>query len=395
MSDLLDRGDTALDRWKAGPRQAALAKLLGEPPVGVLLERVHFPGKRPVQLVYAAKLRSGLVCSVLAESCRDPQDGAARTIASLRKSRNGQRSALNRPAVVADSESGMILRNPGLDDRLPGLRLLYDGSFARDVVETLTGRDHPGPITTRLMAHRLGKRAVVRIDLGDRRLFARLHATKSDDGARRLERHRAVWATLFPGDPLAIPEPLGARPDIGLSLFGELPGRPPQLDRDHEAVARSLATLRDLDLSDLQIHAGADEAVILRAWRDRCRRYLPGLASIVAPTMDRICGQLEASAATPRPCHRDLHEKQILVSPKTAGILDFDTLSLADPALDPGNLLAHLFLARIDEGPLARSLGGPNVALWRRAALLRLAMIYAFTATPDAEIRRLLKEAEG
>ena len=102
---------------------------------------------------------------------------------------------------------------------------------------------------------------------------------------------------------------------------------------------------------------------------------------------------LETSTAALKPCHRDLHEKQILVTARGAGFLDFDTLSLADPALDAGNLLAHLFFAGVDENPLARELAGANVALWRRATLLRLAMIYAFTTTPHATIRRLLNEA--
>ena len=78
-----------------------------------------------------------------------------------------------------------------------------------------------------------------------------------------------------------------------------------------------------------------------------------------------------------------------------AGFLDFDTLSLADQALDPGNLLAHLLFAAVDEGPLARALAGPGVDLWRRAALLRLAMIYAFTSMSPVFIRRLIREAAG
>lgn len=76
-----------------------------------------------------------------------------------------------------------------------------------------------------------------------------------------------------------------------------------------------------------------------------------------------------------------------------AGFLDFDTLCLSDPALDPGNLLAHLFLAGIDEVPLRAAFDGPGIGLWRRAALFRLALIYAATSTPDAALHRLLEEA--
>src|SRR5690606_13878369 len=120
------------------------------------------------------------------------------------------------------------------------------------------------------------------------------------------------------------------------------------------AIALSLASLRGLELTEVPIHSGADEAAILREWYSRCRAYVPDIADTIAPGLDRVCGALETSPGTLKPCHRDLHERQILVAGHIAGFLDFDTLSLADPALDPGNLLAHLFFAGIDEGPIAR-----------------------------------------
>lgn len=394
MSDVLDR-HSALARWKTGPDRDALRQLFGEQPVTVRLDRVHFPDKRPVQLVYEAKMPSGLVCTILAESCPDDPCGcAAKATESLRKSRNGQREALEKAPIVADRTSRLVIRRPGLDERLPGLRILYDRAFAREIVESLTGQDHPGTVSTRLMAHRLGKRAVVRIDVGGKRVFARLRAIKSDNGERRLERHMAVWKALCPRGALAVPEPLGAEPDIGLSLFGELSGLPPRFDRDHTAIAQALKTWQALDLSSLPIHTGADENAMLREWHTRCRTYLPELADSISPVLERLGNRLEAAGTPQSPCHRDLHEKQILVDGQRAGFLDFDTLSLADPALDPGNLLAHLFLAGIDERPLARAFDFANLALWRQAALLRLAMIYAFTATPAAAIQRLLKEAD-
>jgi hypothetical protein len=395
MTDILDRHGT-LDRWKAGPERAALVRLLGEAPVSIRLERVHFPGKRPVQLVYAATRRSGHVSPVLAEACADdPDSSAARSLASLRKSRNGQGSALATCPIVTDRASGLVLRRPGLDERLPGLRLLHDPDFASEIVSRLTGNSRIPRVRTQLMAHRLGKRAVLRLDLGDRCYFARLRPIKSGDGETRLARHIAVWEALGEGGPLAIPEPIETCPDIGLSLFGELPGRPPRFDRDHRAIALSLAALRSLELTDLPIHSGADEAVILRNWLTRCQSFLPDLAERIAPRLERVCALLGSSAAGPEPCHRDLHEKQILVDGSVAGILDFDTLSMADPALDPGNLLAHLFFAGHDERPLAQEFTYANLPLWRRAALLRLAMIHAFTSKPDASIRRLLREADS
>lgn len=42
--------------------------------------------------------------------------------------------------------------------------------------------------------------------------------------------------------------------------------------------------------------------------------------------------------------HRDLHDKQVLIDGEDVGMLDVDTLGMGDPALDLGNLLAHLDL---------------------------------------------------
>lgn len=47
--------------------------------------------------------------------------------------------------------------------------------------------------------------------------------------------------------------------------------------------------------------------------------------------------------------HRDLHDKQVLVEAGEVGLLDVDGLALGDPALDLGNLLAHLDL-RVAQG---------------------------------------------
>jgi len=394
MSAVMDRGETALNIWKRGPDGPALVALLGQCSLRLRLERVHFPGKRPIQLVYSARMPARKDAAFLAEYCPDgAEDVANRATASLGKTRNGQRSALSTFPIVADPATGLVLRRPGLDERLPGLRVLHDPAFARETIAGITGRD-PGKVTTQLMAHRLGKRAVIRITGANGSVFARVRAIKSDEGESRFARHRMIWEALDPGAPLAIPEPLGRLPQLGLSLFGELPGRAPGFSTDHIAVARALAALRALHLDGMPHHSGTDEARILQDWHDRCRAYRPDIASRVEPILARTCADLAETEAEVAPCHRDLHEKQILVRGNRAGFLDFDTLSLADPGLDPGNLLAHLFFAGLDEGPLRQALVGLDCGFWRRTALLRLAMIYAFTATPDAAIRRLIEEAE-
>ncbi len=394
MSAVLDRPIERIEAWKRGVSPQDVAPLLGEVPVGLRLERVHFPSRRPVQLTYAAMLRSGDTRTLFAEdSGAGTMRHASEVMASLGKSRHGQKAGLTRPAVLADEGRGLVWRRPGFDVRLSGLRLLYDAEGARRVVAELTGCD-PGQVTVDLVAHRLGKRAVLRIGTGQGDLYARLSAVKSGEGGNRLVRHTALWRALGPDAALRIPEPLGASPDLGVALFSALPGQPAAFGHEAaQAIARALETLRGLDLEDLPRHGGSDEAKLLQDWLGRCRAYLPDLAAMLDEPVAKVCDALLRCCTEFALCHRDLHEKQILLTGGVAGILDFDTLSRADPALDPGNLLAHLYLAGVDERPLHAALDLPGVDLWRSAALLRLAMIRAFTSIPDAAVRRLIDEA--
>ena len=382
--------------WERAPVHDAVALMLGERPASVTLERTHFPGERPVQLVFSAMMTDGRRKTVLAEICpEDPQGRAERLRATLSKSRHGQAAGMDSAAILAVREAGLVLRRPGLDERLPGLRLLHDAAFARAGMTQILGRD-AGPVDTRLVAHRLGKRAVLRIRGLGFEVYARLRPIKSGDGDSRLARHRALWCSLPAQGGLRIPKPLGALPLIGASVFGVLPGLEPDFSGpDVEAVTRAIAALQALDPAGLPVHTGADEARILAQWLARCEAGRPGLARRIAPALTHRMAELEQAAAPPRPCHRDLHEQQILVSGGVAGLLDFDTLCLSDPALDPGNLLAHLFLAGQDEEPLRARLDRPGLGLWRSAALFRLAMIYAFTSRPDAVLDRLVEEASA
>ncbi|RZU60710.1 phosphotransferase family protein [Zhihengliuella halotolerans] len=94
--------------------------------------------------------------------------------------------------------------------------------------------------------------------------------------------------------------------------------------------------------------------------------------------------------------HRDLHDEQVLYDPALGriGLLDFDTAALAEPALDLGNLLAHLDL-RHDQGligasardaareillRLAGRCGVPpaRLAAYEAASRVRLIGVYAF-----------------
>ena len=111
---------------------------------------------------------------------------------------------------------------------------------------------------------------------------------------------------------------------------------------------------------------------------------------------------LRATAATALPeteavlAHCDLHDGQLLDQGDALALLDFDQLACADPALDPGNLSAHLHLRALQRFPgadaatataavlaLRAGLGrdaepgfARRLAFYHGACLLRLALVY-------------------
>lgn len=394
MTGVIEIEPGFLRSWQSEAVREAIGRMIGGIPSRIELARTHFPGSRPVQMVLSAHRPDGHVRTILAEHVpHDPAGHADRVRASLSKSRNGQKQGLLPGAVVVPDGSGLVLRRPGLDERLPGLRLLHDPGFGREVLSEVLGQD-PGPVLAELAAHRLGKRAVLRMSFSGGAVYVRLRPIKSGLADPRLARHRALWSAVSDGAALGIPVPLGEVAGLGASAFSVLPGEPPDFGSAHgAAIARAIEAMQGLAPGGLPVHSGADEARLLLDWLDRCHRWRKDVAKRLEGPLAATIAQLAATSSALVPCHRDLHEKQILISGTGAGFLDFDTLCLSDPGLDPGNLLAHLFFAGIDEAPLRRRLDQPGIPLWRRAALFRLAMIQAFTFLPEHSLDRLIEEA--
>ena len=372
---------------------------------GLAVERMHFPGTKPVQLQIRAWDQGGQSQTLLGEWVGEAAaDLAATEIARLAKSRRGKMA--QDTVVVADAAHGLLLRRPGFDAKLPGLRLLHDAGFARESLGKL-GCD--GHVSVTLVTHRLGKRAVLRITAPDGTRYARLRPVTSDSGQVAFEQHQALWQALEGSPNLAIPRPLAFDAGLGLALFAALPGEPPRFQgldgfRATQSVLAAVLGLQALRIA-APLHGVAEELAILQGWASRLTDVFPDLAARLHAPLDRLQHDMTAVAPLAAvPCHRDLHEGQILLDQTLAGLLDFDTLRLGDPALDVGNLQAHLVLASLRDGRSRRGfttamdnglpqLSIARIALWRRAALLRLALIYAFTAEPRTIIHGLLDEA--
>ncbi|WP_299165628.1 aminoglycoside phosphotransferase family protein [uncultured Arthrobacter sp.] len=146
-----------------------------------------------------------------------------------------------------------------------------------------------------------------------------------------------------------------------------------------------------------RIHSAADEVRTVERWLELgafnalgvSERRLRGAAAGVAQS-------LLAGTSPVRLAHRDLHDKQVLVDPDqgSVGIIDCDTLSVAEPALDLANLSVHLDF-RVAQNLLsagAAALGKQHIRetaqaleipparfeAYASATAIRLACIYAF-----------------
>jgi hypothetical protein len=97
-----------------------------------------------------------------------------------------------------------------------------------------------------------------------------------------------------------------------------------------------------------RVHSAEAEAAVVRTWCAHAQRLLgPGArATAVGESAERVSTLLTGTAGDRLvTSHRDLHDKQLLWHPGDGlGLLDLDTATRAEAALDLGNLTAHLHL---------------------------------------------------
>lgn len=288
-----------------------------------------------------------------------------------------------------------------------------------------------------LVGHRLGKRAVVRTSDG----YAKV--VRPSRAAPAAARHAAVRTALASvrGGP-AVPDLLGVDEASGVLRFAAVPGQSleagvgaweaaeaTKIGRRLGSVLRSFGTAR---LDGLPTHDARDEGRVLGDWAAQAlgfdllitadRESFEALVCHALNLLAALDGDPQLAGARrpapngshrPRPLpgsafdatadtdavgrlvHRDLHLGQVLGTRNRLGLLDLDTAALGDPALDVGNLLAHLDLevaagrcapavaAAFVDGLLGRlDLDGSTVAAYRASTLARLVAVHAFR--PDA-----------
>jgi hypothetical protein len=265
----------------------------------------------------------------------------------------------------------------------------------------------------RLLAWRVHRRAVFRVSSARGSSIYKAYRKN-----RSLEQR---WATLprERGRRWRAPGVIDWNPEERLLRIEDCPGR--SLNErwlagdgrpgDAEAIAEVLEWLTGVPLPvGLPAHGFNEETALLNKRIEALHRTLleppRGLERVASRTLDRLASQPETS---PVLCHRDLHDKQILLDPAGGGsLIDLDLLAAGPPALDVGNILAHLRLRALKGAHLPWCEIAYRVARyavparrieeslpgWTAATLLRLALIYSRRHRLPGLLEDLLRSAE-
>jgi len=340
------------------------------------------------------------------DTLREPLARLGRTDSWQRveQSRDGEWLVL--PASAGESgwfrasHDGLEPLDPLEDAELPGI-----AGFVRDWLRA--GYD------VRLLAWRVHRRAVFRVNTPRGTSIYKCY--RKD----RLLMQR--WATLSsdPGQRWRAPRVLGWNPETRLLHLEDCPGRSLNdlwlagdgRPSDAERIVDVLDWLLVAPLpADLPTHGVAEEAALLNkriaAFHQTLREPPLDVDRIASRTLDRLASEPDTC---PILCHRDLHDKQILLDPEGGGaLIDLDLVAAGPPALDVGNILAHLRLralkgARVPWEAIARGVVRKAVttrqiegslACWTAATLLRLALIYSRRRRSPGLLEELLRSAD-
>lgn len=241
------------------------------------------------------------------------------------------------PSRVRHLGTHLVLQDGGADRRLTTLAPLVEAG-------------------AELVVHRPERRGVVRTGEGEDLTFTKVvRPRRTTDIVRRMEQAAAV-----PG--LRTPRVTAVDEGAGTIRMSTLPGRTLHdllaagvPDGVARAVGETVRTLHSAaEVADVADHDLGAEVDTVRGLVDLARLHR-ALAPRLLEALERDAARAASTVVAAGPVgerallHRDLHDKQLLVDGSRVGMLDVDTLGLGDPALDLGNLLAHLDL-RVEQG---------------------------------------------
>lgn len=259
-------------------------------------------------------------------------------------------------------------------------------------------------LSGRLVGYKPLRRAVVRFDDpgGTPKAFAKY--LRRRQAAPLAELHTVLGGWTEVNGAFQVPRVIDLRvdPDVvvlqpcsGVMLSNALfaPGSDPPLQLI-DRIGRVIAGLHLCPKRSLPVHDRRRELRVLRSWLGVGLELVDEPASLEAAFDTLVEYERRLTDHPGVLSHRDLHDGQLLVDDDVVTVLDVDTLAIAEPELDLGNLLAHLDWNGLNRGdgrwrvlarPLveaycevvARSVDWDRLHWYRAAAALRLACVHA------------------
>lgn len=265
-------------------------------------------------------------------------------------------------AVLARAGQSLVVLQPfGADDKLPALEQLL----------TLDGAE--------LVAHRPGRRAVVRIEQQDQVRFAK--ALRPSRVERIVRVNQFISELTSRAFEVAAIEHVDAdagcvvmRGVSGHSLHDLASSAPQRFIDGCRAAGSALRSMHVEVPGWLGVHDAKAEISMLEERLAAVVTFVPEMRDALMAARDKVFARLCAQESGHVVLHRDFYDKQVIVGADGhVALLDLDTLSAGEAALDVANMLAHLEL-RVLQG---------NCATETAAAAAR-AFVHAYN--PDATI---------
>lgn len=226
----------------------------------------------------------------------------------------------------------------GQDAKIPLVKNLKDRGFAS---------------AHTIISYRPGRRIVLDCTGGTQAGI--IKAYKKRKTALAAEKYKLVQAACASGG-FDIPDLIQTNTNDEYLLIEKRVGCAPVIDTDAvETWSQIGACLRRFQQSgigdDLQAFNHLEELEVLN---ERARRLLLCTPALPNGWLEGRQRLQEATMYLPSAktglAHRDLHDRQFIVSDETISLLDFDLVCLADVALDAANLLVHMKLRILQAG---------------------------------------------
>jgi hypothetical protein len=317
---------------------------------------------------------------------------AARIVSSIGPHRSGIRT----PSACPHCRSHLVDANILLqlfpsDYRLPTLPACLDAAPVEDASTV---------VSCEPLGYRPGMRCQIRYQAADGTSTYGKVAVERSPGETATLHERVFAALAHRPRRLRIAEPLRYLRHLHLALVAAAPGASlhaalgarRDLAADIHVVAQAVAEFHCLEVDGVErIYGVADEIGLVHAWVGLVAEMYPELGGGLRAGEAALVRTLPDTIAPRALVHRDLYDKQVLLSRDGVTLLDMDTVCRGDPEIDLGNFCAHLRLrglqwevhepCRIWEEVFLAAYPGrvaaERVAWYRSSSLLRLACGYA------------------